>query len=112
MRGWVEFAPGLAVAEFPYQAPGWKHARHVVVVREEIRERPEARGHRLLDVPGYSFHAIVTTLPHPPLEIWRFYHARADCENRIKELKEDFGANGFCLQSFDGTEAASDWPNV
>jgi len=27
-------------------------------------------------------------------------------ENRLKELKEDFGADGFCLQSFYGTEAA------
>jgi hypothetical protein len=27
-------------------------------------------------------------------------------KNRIKELKQDFGADGFCLHSFDGTEAA------
>ena len=41
------------------------------------------------------------------MEIWRFYRARGDAaENRIKELKEDFGAGGFCLQSFDGTEAS------
>src|SRR5260370_41104229 len=33
-------------------------------------------------------------------------HSRADSENRLKELKEDFGADGFCLQSFNGTEAA------
>jgi hypothetical protein len=37
---------------------------------------------------------------------WRFNHSRAESENRIKELKEDFGADGFCLQSFDGTETA------
>ena len=37
---------------------------------------------------------------------WRFYNSRAECENRIKELKDDFGADGFCLHSFDGTEAA------
>ncbi len=30
----------------------------------------------------------------------------ADSENRLKELKEDFGAGGFCLNSFDGAEAA------
>jgi hypothetical protein len=41
------------------------------------------------------------------VETWRFYKSRAECENRIKELKEDFGANGFCLHSFDGTEAAA-----
>lgn len=31
--------------------------------------------------------------------------SRAECENRIKELKEDFGAGGFCLQSFHSIEA-------
>jgi len=36
---------------------------------------------------------------------WRFYNGRADCENRIKELKLDFAADGFCLRSFQGTEA-------
>jgi hypothetical protein len=78
----------------------------VVVVREEIRERPEARGRRLLNVPGYTFHTLVTTLQLSPADTWRFYNGRADSENRLKELKEDFGADGFCLQSFDGTEAA------
>ena len=27
-------------------------------------------------------------------------------KTRLKELKEDFGADGYCLDSFDGTEAA------
>jgi hypothetical protein len=39
-------------------------------------------------------------------QTWRFYNSRAESENRIKELKQDFGADGFCLHSFDGTEAA------
>ncbi len=76
-----------------------------MVVRETIRERPEARGRKLLEVPAYTFHVLVTTLGHDPAQTWRFYNSRAECENRIKELKEDFGAGG-CLHSFDGTEAA------
>lgn len=103
---WTSFAPGLEVSEMQYQAPGWKHARRIVAAREEILERPEARGRKLIDLPGYTFHTIVTTLALPAADVWRFYKARADCENRLKELKEDFAANGFCLQSFDGTEAA------
>src|SRR5262249_24359988 len=106
IRDWTAFGLGLAAAEIQYQALGWKVPRRVVVIREEIAERPEARGRKLIDVAGYMFHTIVTTLDHPPVELWRFYNARADSENRIKELKEDFGANGFCLQSFDGTEVA------
>ena len=61
---------------------------------------------QLLEVPGYTFHILVTTLGLDPLATWRFYNSRAESENRLKELKEDFGADGFCLQSFDGTEAA------
>jgi hypothetical protein len=40
------------------------------------------------------------------VQTWRFYNSRAEIENRIKELKDDFAADGFCLQSFYGTEAA------
>jgi len=62
-----------------------------VVVCETIRQRPEARGRKLLEVPGYTFHVLVTTLSHDPVQAWRFYNSRAESENRIKELKEDFG---------------------
>jgi hypothetical protein len=103
---WTPFGPGLEVSDTPYQAPTWPHPRRVVVIRERVRERPEARGRQLLEVPGYTFHTLVTTLALPPAEVWHFYKARGDSENRLKELKDDFGANGFCLQSFDGTDAA------
>jgi Transposase DDE domain group 1 len=59
----------------------------------------------LFDIPGYTFHAVVTNLSLPPEEVWHFYNRRADCENRIKELRLDFAADGFCLKSFSGTEA-------
>lgn len=103
---WRPFGPGLEVAETWYQALRWPAARRLVVVRELIQDRPEARGRRLFEVPGYTFHAVITTLPLAPEDVWRFSNSRADSENRLKELKDDFGARGFCWQSFDGTEAA------
>jgi hypothetical protein len=106
LPAWRPFGPGLEVAEAPYQALKWPAPRRLVVVRELIQERPEARGRRLFEVPGYTFHAVVTTLPLAPEDVWRFYNHRADSENRLKELKEDFGARGFSLQAFEGTEAA------
>lgn len=106
LRQWTPFAPGLEASATTYQALGWKAPRRLVVVREELRERPAARGRKLIEVPGYTFHVLVTTLAHDPVPTWYFYNSRADSENRLKELKEDFGANGFCLQSFNGTEAA------
>lgn len=100
------FAAGLDVAECQFQAHCWSRARRVVVVREEVAVRPTARGRLLLPVPGYRFHAVVTTLTAPPEDVWRTYNGRADSENRIKELKHAFGADGFCSQRFAGTEAA------
>jgi IS4 transposase len=41
-----------------------------------------------------------------PAEIWRLYRGRGDAENRIKELKYDFGIDSFNLNSFYATEAA------
>ncbi len=105
IQHWQEFAPGLEVGELMYLTYGWQQPRRIVSVRERLTERPQARGRQLIDVPGYTFHAVVTTLDLSAVEVWRFYNSRAECENRIKELKEDFGADGFCLQSFYGTEA-------
>lgn len=102
---WQEFAAGLEVGELMYTTYGWQAPRRIVCVRERLAERPQARGRKLIEVPGYTFHAVVTTLTLSAVDVWRFYNSRAECENRIKELKEDFGAAGFCLQSFYGTEA-------
>lgn len=75
-------------------------------MRERLNERPDAKGRKLFGLLGYNFHTIITTLELPAIEVWRFYNGRADCENRLKELKDDLGASGFCLNSFYGTEAA------
>jgi hypothetical protein len=102
---WRPFGPGLEAGEVRYQSYKWPHPRRLVLVREEIRVRPEARGRRLFDDPDYTYHGVITSMPGPPEQIWRFYNGRADSENRIRELKHDYAANGFCLQSFFGTEA-------
>jgi hypothetical protein len=48
----------------------------------------------------------VTNLTLPVDQIYNIYNTRADCENRIKELKYDFGADNFCLKEFYATEAS------
>jgi hypothetical protein len=105
VQTWRSFGRGVEVCELPWQPFRWTAPRRLVVVRELLLERPDAAGRRLFDLPGYTFHAVVTNLSLPPEGVWRFYNGRADCENRIKELKLDFAADGFCLRSFQGTEA-------
>jgi hypothetical protein len=81
-------------------------AQRLIVVREKLTRRPTARGRELFHAPGYRFHAVATTLPAPPAEVCRTYNGRANTENRLKELKYAFGADGFCSQRFWATEAA------
>jgi hypothetical protein len=85
---------------------GWDSSRRLVLIREQIQEHKEARGRKLFDCPGYTFHALVTSLDWPAETVWRFYNSRADSENRIKEIAAHYGAKGFCVRRFDGTEAA------
>ena len=101
--------PGTEVAELEYQAQSWPHPRRLVLLRHRVSDDEQRGGKKLLDVPGYRFQALVTSLPpatHPPLTGWRYYNGRADCENGIKELQASFALPTLCLESFWASEAA------
>ena len=92
--------PGSEVAQMEYQAMSWPHPRRLILIRHQALVRG---GKQLLDVPGYRFRALVTSLPgltHPPLAVWRHYNGRADCENVIKELQAGFALPTLCLEKF------------
>ena len=103
---------GIELCRFSYQAPSWSSPRTVVGIRQHIAQRPCAKGKTLslfADDPvigKYRFSALVTDLDLSATLIWRIYRGRADCENRIKELKYDFAADSFNMQEFWATEAA------
>ena len=108
---WV-VEPGLEIGEINYQAQGWAEARRIVVVRQSVKVRAQAPGKTLKlfaddpDIQGWRYGAMVTSLELPALQVWRLYRGRADCENRIKELKADFGLDSFNMEQFWATEAA------
>ena len=103
---WVQTEiPGMQVQEIEGDRPG----ERLIVIRQQIRERPEAGGKMLFELPGYRFQALTTNLPSTEMDavaVWRRYNGRADIENRIKELGRQFGIKGLCCQSFWATEAA------
>jgi hypothetical protein len=104
---WRAVARGIEVADLEVSLPNWKTVkRRFVCLRQEISERPEASGRRLIDCPGYSYRVMVTSVPYAAEIVTRMYAGRADSENRIKELKEDLSLDTFCLKSFDATDAA------
>lgn len=79
------------------------HARRLIVVGQSVT-RKQAPGKNLSlfaddpDMQGWRYGAFVTTLDLPAVEIWRAYRGRTDGENRIKELKADFGFRARRLQ--------------
>ncbi|GMV56258.1 MAG: hypothetical protein AMXMBFR6_20630 [Betaproteobacteria bacterium] len=133
--GWWALETGLELTELHYQAAGWKTVRRLIVVRQSVK-RKTAPGKTLSlftddpDIQGWRYGAFVSSLDLPRVEVWRTYRGRADCDqpagcrtprggglersercsaaaqNRIKELKADFGLDAFNMRDFWATEAA------
>lgn len=103
IKDWTALGRRTAISEFTLQMPAWSRPRRFIVVRLQL---PDPGYRRLLDVPGYDFRVFVTSRAEPPEWIWRHYDERAAIEPRFSELKEDLGADDFCLSGFFPTEAA------
>ncbi|MDZ7608853.1 MAG: IS1380 family transposase [Cyclobacteriaceae bacterium] len=112
LTSWWTLAHGLQVTETTYQSDLWEKPRRLVVVRQQIDKRPKATGKqlKLFQEEGiyenYRYSCYITNLDLSAKMVWDMYRGRADCENRIKELKEDFGFDHFNMQDFAATEAA------
>ncbi len=109
---WLKLGDGIEVGETPYCGLTGTKARRLVIVRQHVPERPQATGNQLKlfqdseTYNNYRYHCFITNLTLPSQQIWTLYKQRADAENRIKELKYDFGFGSFNIASFYGTEAA------
>lgn len=110
----VEGAAGLAVGEFHFQHADekWDRPRRYVVVRQSIRQRPNATGKQpklfreLEEWDDCRFSLYLTNdETSPPVEVWRRYRPRANDENCLKDLKEGYGLAAFNLHNFWATEA-------
>jgi len=111
-QNWITIDTGIEIAETMYQAESWQSPRRMVIVRQRVAEKPTAIGKTLSIFEGTEFYrrhrytAYVTDMKLSAVEVWRLYRGRADSENRIKELKADFGLESFNLNQFYPTEAA------
>lgn len=109
---WLNVDDGIEICEKTHQADSWENPRRIVIVRQKIAERPHGAGKMLSLFPedevhrNYRYSAYFTNVEYAATDVWRNYRARADAENRIKELKQDFGADSFNLKEFFPTEAA------
>lgn len=111
-RIWYTLENGIAIGETEYCGINGTKERRMVVVRQHVSDRPKATGKQLRLFQdneiynNYRYHCFITNLTLPAQQIWSLYKQRADAENRIKELKYDFGFDSFNIASFYGTEAA------
>ena len=113
IKDWREVEKGIEVGEFRFQhkAEGWDKERRYVAVRRDKRRHPKSGGKQLSLFPefeeweGWRVSVYVTNEDSPAEEIWRRYRPRAEQENRIKEIKHDFGLDGFNLDGFWATES-------
>ena len=106
IKEWVKLCDGIELSEFDYKPHKGKSRRHIVIGKE-VSRRPDAAGKMLFeDLPEYRYSIYVTNLDLPLDQCWNIYNTRADCQNRIKELKADFGLESFCLEDFWATEAS------
>lgn len=103
LGSWTRINDKEEITEGWYHAPKASKARRMIVLRECVRRIDEGTLFTIID---YEYYAIATSLTDSPIDVLNFYKKRGDCENRIKELKYDFNADGFCLDRFAGTEAA------
>ena len=110
-KTWLRIDNGIEISELMFQSQDWGKSRRMVVVRQKIKERPQAVGKQLslfeddYEINGYRYTCYITSLKLSAVDIWRLYRGRANCENRIKELKYDYGMDKMNQASFDGTEA-------
>lgn len=108
---WLTLDDGIEIGETEYQSIDWENPRRLVMIRQEINKRPKAAGKqlRLFEDLGiyknYRYSCFITNMNLPAKTIYDLYRGRADCENRIKEIKFDFGAENFNVRDFWATEA-------
>ncbi|MGC9027940.1 MAG: IS1380 family transposase, partial [bacterium] len=109
---WEEVAEGIWVSEFMFGHYNWDKERRYIAVRQHIKRREHAMGKVLslfkneVDMRDYRYSVWVTNLSDKPYEVWNKCRPRANDENTIKELKEDFALGGFSMKKFYSTEAS------
>ncbi len=109
---WIRLKDGVEVCETRHAFGNSGKERRLILVRKDAGRLPLSTGSQLeiwedeaLD-SRYRYSAYFTSLELPASAVWCLYRDRGDAENRIKELKYDFGMEGFHLKNFWGTEAA------
>jgi hypothetical protein len=111
-QNWKNIEEGIWITEFLFHHADWITDRRFIAVRQDIKKRPHAMGKVLslfgdeFDTGNYRYSVWITNSDDPAYDVWKQCRPRANDENTIKELKEDFALGGFSMKYFYSTEAA------
>ena len=108
---WEEAGQGWEGRESALCLQGWTRSRRVIVLRRKI-EPPKDQtllnqtsqlllkwtGLFPVQGPDYEYTVLVTSLTEPVLTVAQLYRDRADMENNLDELKNQWGWGGFVTQ--------------
>jgi len=109
---WQEVASGIWITEFTFRHPAWDRERRYIAIRQDTKRRPNSMGKELslfgdeIDISNYRYSVWVTNSKESCIDVWKQCRPRANDENILKELKEDFALGGFSMKHFYSTEAA------
>ena len=76
---WIVLDTGIEICEQVYQSDSWQVPRRLVIVRQKIKDRPNAPGKQLRMFledevfKNYRYSAYITNMNLVPAEIWRLY---------------------------------------
>ncbi|OVE82661.1 hypothetical protein BVY04_00330 [bacterium M21] len=117
---WEDGGDGWRCVDTTLRLSGWTKARRVVVYRRqrrkeedsELAQLPEADLDQPLlpmpiltdEEPLYDYSVLVTSLDQRPVALGQSYRDRADCENCLDELKNQWGWGGFTSQELKRTQ--------
>jgi len=109
--GWVDAGQGWEGNEGSLKLQNWSQARRVIVLRRKLQRTPEqlalGQSHQLfldwkglfpVQGPVYEYAALVTSLTEEILTVAQLYRDRADMENNLDELKNQWGWCGYVTE--------------
>lgn len=116
---WVDDVDGWRSFDTTIRLQGWSQERRVIVYRRQKRPKddltkalPLAEKDQLElplaivadDEPSYEWRVLVTDLDYHPKALGQLYRDRADCENIIDEMKNQWGWGGFMSRELKRTQ--------
>jgi len=119
-RKWVDDADGWRSFDTTIRLDGWSKERRIVVYRRQKRSKNDLTSKSSLlaekdqlelplaivtdDEPSYEWRVLVTDLDYYPEALGQLYRDRADCENIIDEMKNQWGWGGFMSRELKNTQ--------